>query len=393
MSKKTHPLDRVLGRLDNLDSVNLQNLVQRLARERNLLETVFNTIQEGILVITPFGVIEYGNAAAARLIGHPREQLEQALLWKLVPDLARALGVQPDFPLETTSIRSQELEIHYPETRILRFSLLPFEGSLESTPSPRLAVILTDITQERISTQEMLENEKVSSILLLAAGVAHELGNPLNSLTIHLQLLQRQLNRMKDNPATNKMAESVDICVSEVQRLDDIIKHFLEAIRPTRPDFSEVNLIELVEESLKVLELEISNRGLEVDIVLKEKLPPVMADRNQVKQAIFNVIKNAMEAMPVGGQLQISSRCNDEFAVLQFADTGSGIQQQDLNHVFTPYFTTKKEGSGLGLMIIQRIMRDHGGQVGIDSKPGVGTIVSLQFPIQNRRVRLLPNSN
>src|SRR5690606_27101877 len=98
MSKKTHPLDRVLGRLDNLDSVNLQNLVQRLARERNLLETVFHTIQEGILVITPAGVIEYGNEAAARLIGQPRPQLEQALLWKLVPDLARALEVQPEQP-------------------------------------------------------------------------------------------------------------------------------------------------------------------------------------------------------------------------------------------------------------------------------------------------------
>ncbi len=393
MSKKIHPLDRVLGRLDNLDSVNLQNLVQRLARERNLLETVFNTIQEGILVITPSGVIEYGNEAAARLIGHPQEQLEQVLLWKLVPDLARALGVQPDQPLETTSIRSQDLEIHYPETRILRFSLLPFEDSTATFPTPRLAIILTDITQERISTQEMLENEKVSSILLLAAGVAHELGNPLNSLTIHLQLLQRQLNRMKENPAKNKMSESLDICASEVRRLDDIIKHFLEAIRPTHPDFSEVNLIELVEESLKVLEKEISNRGLNVDIVLQEKLPSVMADRNQIKQAIFNVIKNAMEAMPAGGKLQISSRCNDEFASLQFADTGIGIQQQDLNHVFTPYFTTKKEGSGLGLMIIQRIMRDHGGQVGIDSRPGVGTVVSLQLPLQHRRVRLLQNSH
>ncbi len=391
MSKKTHPLDRVLGRLDNLDSVNLQNLVQRLARERSLLEAVFNTVQEGILVITPDGVIEYGNEAAARLIGQPRLQLEQALLWKLVPDLARALGVQPDQPLGISSIRSQELEVHYPEPRILRVSLLPFESTTD-TNTPLLTVILTDITQEKIVTREMLENEKVSSILLLAAGVAHELGNPLNTLTIHLQLLQRQMNRLKETQAREKIGESLDICAGEVKRLDDIIKHFLEAIRPTRPDFAEVHLIELIEEVLKVLEQEISNRGLSVDIVVEEKLPTVMADRNQIKQAVFNVIKNAMEAMPAGGQLHISSRSNDEFVSLQFADTGVGIQQQDLGQVFTPYFTTKKEGSGLGLMIIQRIMRDHGGQVGIDSRPGVGTVVSLQFPLQQRRVRLLQSS-
>lgn len=390
MTRNTHPLDRLLGRLDNLDSVNLQNLVQRLARERHLLETVFNTIQEGILVITPYGVIEYGNEAAARLIGVPRKQLDQSLLWKLVPDLTSVLEIKTDTPLETSSIHSHELEINYPEKRFIRFSLLPFEAlGEEQERQPRLAVILTDITQEKISTHEMLENEKVSSILLLAAGVAHELGNPLNSLTIHLQLMKRQLERLGETPIHAKMESSLGICVNEVERLDEIIRNFLEAVRPSQPDYSEVDLLALVEEVLKVLQVEINNRGIRIDIVVKDPLPPVMADRNQIKQAIFNVIKNAMEAMPGDGALQISTRNDDEFVYLQFADTGTGIQQENLNRVFRPYFTTKKEGHGLGLMIIQRIMRDHGGQVGLDSRPGLGTVVSLQFPQKQRRVRLL----
>lgn len=391
MTRNNHPLDRILGRLDNLDSINLQNLVQRLARERHLLETVFNTIQEGILVITPYGIIEYGNEAAARLIGVPRKQLDQSLLWKLVPDLTSVLEIKADTPLETFSIHSHELEIHYPEKRFIRFSLLPFEamGDEEQETQPRLAVILTDITQEKISTHETLENEKVSSILLLAAGVAHELGNPLNSLTIHLQLMKRQLERLGETPIHAKMESSLGVCINEVERLDEIIRSFLEAVRPTQPDFSEVDLLELVEEVLEVLQVEINNRGIQVDIVVKNPLPLVMADRNQIKQAIFNVVKNAMEAMPADGALQISTRNDDEFVYLQFADTGNGIQQEDLNQVFRPYFTTKKEGHGLGLMIIQRIMRDHGGQVGIDSRQGVGTVVSLQFPQKQRRVRLL----
>jgi len=389
MPKRSTSIERILGRIDNLDAVNLQNLVQRLARERQLLETVFNTIQDGILVISPEGVIEYGNEAAAHLIGRPRESLDQELLWKLIPDLAQVLEVTAEEPLPTHSIRTQELEINYPDKRIIRFSLLPFEVEEAEDKYPRIAVILTDITQDRLSHLESLENEKVSSILLLAGGVAHELGNPLNSLTIHLQLLQRQLEKLPEAPGIKKMENSVAVCAGEVRRLDDIIKHFLEAVRPTQPDLSEVQLLDLVEDVLKVLGQELNDRGIQVNVVLKEPPPTVMADRQQIRQAIFNVLKNAMEATPNGGYLQVSTRSDDEFVYLQFADTGSGIRQEDLSKVFRPYFTTKKEGHGLGLMIIQRILRDHGGQVGIDSRPGVGTVVSLQLPQKQRRVRLL----
>ncbi|MCX6940208.1 MAG: ATP-binding protein, partial [Verrucomicrobia bacterium] len=120
-----------------------------------------------------------------------------------------------------------------------------------------------------------------------------------------------------------------------------------------------------------------------------DALPAVMADRNQLKQVFFNLTKNALEAMQPGGSLKIKSRADDDSVFLLFGDSGAGIKQEDLSRLFQPYHTTKVGGHGLGLMIVQRIMRDHGGQVGIESKEGVGTIVSLQFPRKDRRVRML----
>ena len=118
-------------------------------------------------------------------------------------------------------------------------------------------------------------------------------------------------------------------------------------------------------------------------------LPMVMADRNQLKQVFFNIAKNAMEAMQPGGRLRIKTRTDDDNVYLLFGDTGSGIKPEDLVRLFQPYHTTKPGGTGLGLMIVQRIMREHGGQVGLESKEGVGTIVTLQFPRKDRRVRML----
>ncbi len=390
ISKKASSLDRVLGRLDNLDAVNLTNLVQRLARERSLLEAVFNVIREGILIIDDEGVIEYANHSAAEMVGLRDGDLGDATLWKLIPGLAQTLGGEAYGKLSPPPTLLKELYLSYPETRYVRLYLTPFEEeTLEAESVTRFAVILTDITQEKESTEEWVESERVQSILLLAAGVAHELGNPLNSLNIHLQLIQRNLSRLGKTSEVAKIRKSLDVCESEVVRLNGIITHFLEAIRPVPPDLQEVNLIEILEEVLQFQATELDDRGIQVDIGLNEDLPVVLGDRNQLKQVFFNLTKNSMEAMRAGGVIRITTRSDDVSIYLHFGDSGGGIKQDEVGKVFEPYFTTKKEGSGLGLMIVERIIRNHGGSVSVESKEGVGTVISLQFPHKDRRVRLL----
>lgn len=386
--KKNTSLDRVLGRLDTLDSVNLTNLVQRLARERALFEEIFNTLQEGILVIREDGAIEYANAAAHQLIGLGADELAGQTLWRLVPGLRPSLGAALDDTRAVASVVTREFALTYPERRTVRLYMVPFHQP-SSAPPRRFAVILGDITKDKQSTEARIESERTSSILLLAAGVAHELGNPLNSLTIHLQLIERKLKRLRGGKEQDALGESVRICRDEVARLDGIISHFLEAIRPRPPDLAETDLNDVLAEVLRFQHCEIVDRGIVVEAETSDSLPHVMADRNQLKQVFFNLTKNAVEAMQPGGRLRIRSRADDDSVFLVFGDTGIGIKQEDLVRLFQPYFTTKPGGSGLGLMIAQRIMREHGGHIGIESKEGLGTIVTLQFPRKDRRVRML----
>jgi two-component system, sporulation sensor kinase E len=387
--KKHSSLDRVLGRLDTLDSVNLANLVQRLARERGVFEEIFNTLQEGILVVRDDGAIEYANSSAHRLIGLGSDELAGQTLWRLVPGLRTSLGAALDDEAGggASPVVAREFELTYPEPRTVRLYMVPFRAP-SGSHGRRFAVILSDVTKERQSTEARIENERTSSILLLAAGVAHELGNPLNSLTIHLQLIERKLNKMKASKDCAAIAESVRVCRDEVTRLDGIITHFLEAIRPRPPDLAEIDLNDLLADVLRFQHRELADRGIAVEAETPA-LPRVLADRNQIKQVFFNLTKNAMEAMRPGGKLKIKSRADDDSVFLLFADSGSGIKQEDLVRLFQPYHTTKTGGHGLGLMIAQRIMREHGGQLGLESKEGIGTVVTLQFPRKDRRVRML----
>ncbi len=386
--KKESSLDRVLGQIDSLDTINLTNLVKKLARERELLETIFNTALEGILVISDLGVIEYANMASHRMIGLKDKDIGEASLWRLIPELRGSLGLEEGARLES-SVSSRELQLTYPENRYVRLYILPFEGEGKEGGDARFVVILSDITIEKQSTRESMESERVSSILFLAAGVAHELGNPLNSITIHLQLMERQLAKLEQTPAHEKLAGSLEVSRNEVSRLDGIIKNFLEAVRPQIPDFQTLNLNEVLEESLEFQSNELEDRGITVEIDTGAESPIVRADKQQIKQVFFNVTKNAMEAMQPGGVIRVKIQSDEERFYLRFGDSGSGIKHEDLSHVFQPYHTTKKGGTGLGLMIVQRIMREHGGQVGIDSKEGIGTLVTLEFPKQNQKFRML----
>jgi two-component system, sporulation sensor kinase E len=388
-AKKNSSLDRVLGRLDSLDSVNLANLVQRLARERRLLEEIFNTLQEGVLVITLDGEIDYANDAAHRLIGVGEDELAGQTLWRLIPGLRPSLGgTLEDDTAAALPVVAREFELTYPEPRAVRLYMVPFRGEARGD-ARRFAVILTDVTRDKRATAQQLEDERTSSILLLAAGVAHELGNPLNSLTIHLQLIERKLKKLKASKEAESLADSVNVCRAEVARLDGIIGNFLDAIRPQPPDLAELDLAEVLTEVLRFQQREFADRRIAVEVEALADLPSVMADRNQLKQVFFNITKNALDAMEPGGRLKIRARADDESVYLLFGDSGSGIKQEDLVRLFQPYHTTKPGGHGLGLMIVQRILREHGGQVGIESKEGIGTVVTLQFPRKDRRVRML----
>jgi PAS domain S-box-containing protein len=384
LALKSSFLDKLIGRIERVDPQSLQSFVLKLAREKGFLETLFNTIQEGIIVTDPDGRISYLNTAAGDMLGLDRERALGEPLRRHLKDLDWDKLFSAD-KREWSKVLAHELEVFYPRQRFLSFYIVPLVDEEHDLVSG-MAVILRDVTEVRRHTDTTIESEKLSALTLLAAGVAHEIGNPLNSLNIHLQLMEREAKNLK---GTDRLKKDIRIAREEVTRLDRIINQFLRAIRPTKPDLQRASINEIVTESLALMEREVENRDILVELELRDDLPRCLVDRAQLKQAFYNLIRNALQAMSAGGILRIRTETGEAQVAISFIDTGRGISPEQIGRIFEPYYTTKNEGTGLGLMIVQRIVREHGGMIDVESNAGRGTTVRIKLPIYERQTRLL----
>jgi PAS domain S-box-containing protein len=378
-------LDKLISRIDKLDPGSVQTHFLRLAKEKGLLETIFQSIQEGVVVLDGKGNITYANRAAGKLIGFNHENVTGKPMTRYFRDIdwSRVLDLDAN---EWSKLVSHEIEVRYPEHRFLSFYVVPL-SAVESAERGAV-LILRDVTQNRQQEASLLESERLNAVRLLAAGVAHEIGNPLNALNIHLQLLNRALKK-SERDDHESLLDLVDVARKEVTRLDLIITQFLRAIRPTRPTLAPASINVVIKETLTLLKQEFENRSIHVELECPPSSPPIRIDKDQIKQAFFNIVKNAVQAMSDGGILRISATPSDLFLAVSFRDNGSGISPENFGNIFEPYFTTKPGGSGLGLMIVQRIIQDHGGRIDIHSEPGLGTTFTVFLPLDERRVRLL----
>jgi two-component system, sporulation sensor kinase E len=380
-------LEKLIGRLGRIGPEDVQNYFLRLAQEKGFLETVFNAIQEGIIVTDSTGRITYLNDAACGLFGLQGSEAIGKQLEERVRGLDWNSLTQSGGPV------SRDMEIFYPANRFINFYIVPLlierrESNDSSGEQVGYAMILRDITESRRSAEQTLESERLNALTLLAAGVAHEIGNPLNSLHIHLQLMERKVRELEGDART-ELQESIGIARAEIARLDSIVTQFLRAIRPTRPELHPENINSIIEESVRFFSPEIKDRDIVVEQELRSDLPLLELDRDQMKQALYNVIKNSLEAMKQRGILRIRSDMDERHVLIRFNDTGGGISAQNLSHVFEPYFTTKPAGSGLGLLIVRRIVREHGGELSVQSTEGKGLTLTIRLPYMDRRVRML----
>ncbi len=383
-------LEKLIGRLGRIGPEEVQNYLIRLAEEKGFFETVFNAIQEGIIVTDSNGRITYVNEAACELFGLESEDA----IGKRLDERVR--GLDWDALSQSEGAISRDMEIFYPQNRFINFYIVPL--TIEHRAADDMidisarqvghAMILRDITASRRSAEQTIESERLNALTLLAAGVAHEIGNPLNSLHIHLQLMERKVREL-DEKVQADLQESIDVARAEIARLDSIVSQFLRAIRPSKPQLHPENVNAIVDEAVRFFAPEIQDRELVVEQELRSDLPLLQLDRDQMKQAFYNVIKNSFEAMKRRGVLRIRSDRDDTHVLVSFTDTGLGMSAENLSRVFEPYFTTKSSGTGLGLLIVRRIVREHGGELSIESSEGKGLTLTIRLPYIDRRVRML----
>jgi signal transduction histidine kinase len=200
--------------------------------------------------------------------------------------------------------------------------------------------------------------------------------------------MERKVRELEDG-AQPELQESIGVARAEISRLDSIITQFLRAIRPTKPQLRAENVNTIVDETVRFLAPEIQDRDIVVEQELRSDLPLLQLDRDQMKQAFYNVIKNSLEAMKRPGILHIRTDMDGTHVLVSFTDTGGGISAENLSHVFEPYFTTKSSGTGLGLLIVRRIVREHGGELLIQSNEGKGLALTIRLPYVDKRVRML----
>ena len=376
-------LEKLVARLDRVEHGEVQQIVTRLIHEKGFLEKVFEALQEGVILLDPQGVIGFVNQAACRFFGLDPENAVGEHLSSKVRGLDWETLGKPGRTI------SRDLEVFYPENRFLNFYLAPIDDGEKSSETLGYVMLVRDLTSTRAEAEETLESERLNALTLLAAGVAHEIGNPLNSLDIHLQLLGRKLRKLP--PGDRKPLEDhLSTARGEIHRLDAILKQFLHAVRPTTPRRERQDIHALLHETLRLLEPELESRKISVELELATLLPPALIDPGQFQQVFYNLIRNAYQALPgQNGRITIRTGINDFEYLISIEDNGTGISPDHMGAIFEPYRTTKSSGSGLGLLIVRRIIREHGGEIAIESEETRGTRIVIHLPRAERAVRLL----
>lgn len=244
-----------------------------------------------------------------------------------------------------------------------------------------LVIIFEDVTREIKMENEMRRISELAAIGQLAASIAHELRNPLSSIKGAAQYIRKEY---EDHVL---MCEFLDIIIEEVNVLNKITTEFLDFARPTRFNLKETDVNDVLFRLLQFMQMDISKSGVQVDQRLAYDVPRVIADDKQLEQVFRNIILNALQAMPEGGKLSIASSSEPDGVTVTLSDTGSGMSEEQMKQIFVPFFTTKTKGTGLGLSIVQKIVENHGGRVGVNSKVGQGTAFRIYLPLCGDKAR------
>jgi len=377
-------LVKALEKIDKMDQEKIRSLVYAITVDIDRLEMVLESLTDGVVVTGQDHKILLFNKSAERLLPFTAGELVEKTVWDTLEDREIAAFLK-DKLMSQEKVRDWELTLDEPGGRTLAVSIMPL---VQDTVVRGNVVHIEDITQKRTEQARLRRAESLAALTTLTAGVAHEIKNPLASIGIHLQLIRKAIEG-RETVKSAGVREYLQVIDEEVGRLNQIVVDFLFAVRPMDAKLECKDLNPVIRELLDFLRFELDEAGVKVELQLADELPRIRLDEKYLKQALLNIIKNAISAMPSGGTMYIKTAAADGELVLTIADTGIGMPEEIIEKIFEPYFTTRAFGSGLGLTLVYKIVKEHLGEISVSSREGEGTSFQISFPVPQKEKRLI----
>ena len=344
-----------------------------LFRIKAFSDILVETMPIGLLVIDATGKIAYINRAAEMILQLSSEGILGKEAAEAIP---QPLADLVDSLRPEGGVLEKELNCPIGGGKTVPLEVIASTLREEDPPSTGHVILFRDMTEMQHLKREVARTQRLASLGSLAAGIAHEIRNPLSSIKGFATYFRQ---RYRDNPEDVRTA---DIMIQEVNRLNRVIGQLLEFARPMSINRQPTSLQSLIQQTVKMVDDQATRQGVVIHTDLPSTIPEIVIDPDRIKQVLLNLCLNALEAMEKGGTLSISlSPGGESMMRIDVADTGAGIAKEDIARVFDPYYTTKPSGTGLGLAINHRIIENHGGEIRLDSEPGRGTTAAVFLPV------------
>ena len=389
MNRRNQFFDKILQNFDKVSDNEKKKVFKRLSTLWYSQNIILENLEEGIIAIDDKNAIQGINKKACFLFSIPRNSEGKPLSkYMSSTDIGRSiLELMKDNISDTKLLKDDENE------RILQINILPIgdSGRIIGT-----LIKAFDITKTYESAQKLKRAEQLASLTTLAAGVAHEIKNPLGSISIYVQLIDKIIKKNMDNECQcyKDFKEYSDIIKEEISRLEETINSFLFSVRKLELNIEDVNINELILSTIAFLKYEIEKNNVNIDVKFDKDNLILKLDEKYIKQSLINIIQNAIDSMSDNAddkkkEIFIKLKTVDNYAVISIKDTGIGIKEESLGKIFEPYFTTKRHGTGLGLTNVVRIIEAHNGNVTIESEYGKGSEFIIKLPLQQENQKFL----
>ncbi len=390
---------RVSQKISKLSSDQVEQLIDIINNENETLDAVIESLSTGLLICDVNWCLLQANKAAERYLPlkirladwrYNENRLEQSV-WQIIDDEDISSFIKNNAEREkNNSTADFTIETTGGAKRFIVISTLPLVREKKLIGN---IVKIDDVTDKKNQDTLLRRMENLASLTNLAASVAHEIKNPLGSISIHIQLIQKAVAKARATDGKlpdEKFAENcLQIVNEEIERLNKIIVDFLFAVRPISASLELTDIASLIKTFIPFFEPELEEQHISIETKLPEFLPSVMIDQKLFKQVLINLVQNSIAAMHDGGRILIRAKVSDDFLIIRFADNGTGMDEETVHRVFEPYFTTKANGTGLGLTMVYKIIKEFSGDISVQSFPGEGTVFTISLPIPQKEKRLL----